>query len=111
MDETTQQLEKARIWAYWGFSGLFNPIVGIISSSISLSILDRLVVEDDEDVISEHARITGMANMTRVLSIVILVLMVVGAIFATTQVMDSMKKQTEAEAAYQKALEDYKSSY
>jgi|GEM_PF-3261724 len=44
MDIASTQLEKARIWAYWGFAGLFNPIIGIITSTISISILDRLDV-------------------------------------------------------------------
>ena len=48
MDVDQTQLEKARIWAYWGFIGFMFPIAGIIASAISISILQRLVMDEDD---------------------------------------------------------------
>jgi hypothetical protein len=105
MDIDQTQLEKARIYAYWGFIGFMLPIAGIITSAISISILERLVMdEDDEEGIGEHARITNLANATRILSVVLLIAMIIGAVVATTQVIDSQSKNPVNEY-YQRVLD------
>ncbi|MFY9228566.1 MAG: hypothetical protein WAO28_04580 [Candidatus Microsaccharimonas sp.] len=105
MDVDQTQLEKARIWAYWGFVGFMFPIAGIIASAISISILQRLVMdEDDEEGIGEHARIMNMANATRVLSVVLLIAMIIGAIFVTTQIVEAQNSSPVNEY-YQRILE------
>ena len=104
-----QQLEKARIWAYWGFIGLAMPIAGIIASVISSSILDRLLIaEDDSDVIEEHARITQTAHTAKILSIIMLIIMIIGVIFYINTYVEAAAKANEAQETYNKALQNYK---
>lgn len=105
MDVDQTQLEKARIWAYWGFIGFMFPVAGIISSAISISILQRLVMdEDDEEGIGEHIRIMNMANATRILSIVLLIASIVGAIFIATQIVEAQNNSPVNEY-YQRVLD------
>lgn len=105
MDIDQTQLEKARIWAYWGFIGFMFPVAGIIASGISVSILNRLIMdEDDEEGIGEHARIANIANGTRVLSIVMLLLTVIATIFVTTQIVNAVNNNPVNEY-YQRVLE------
>lgn len=105
MDVDEIQLEKARIWAYWGFIGFMFPIAGIIASAISVSILQRLVMdEDDEDGINEYTRITNLANGARILSVVLLVASIIGAIFVTTQVIETQNNSPVNEY-YQRVLD------
>lgn len=107
MDVEQIQLEKARIYAYWGFIGFMLPIVGIISSAISISILSRLVLDDDdEEGVGEHARIMGVANAARTISLVVLLVMIVGAIFTTTQVIEAQKSNPVNEY-YQRVLDSF----
>lgn len=105
MDIDQTQLEKARIWAYWGFIGFMFPIAGIIASAVSISILQRLVMdEDDEEGIGEHARITNIANATRILSVVLLIASIIGAIFVTTQIIEAQNNSPVNEY-YQRVLD------
>lgn len=106
MDIEQVQLEKARIFAYWGYIGLMFPIAGIISAAVSISILDRLVInEDDEDALGEHARIKSTANIARILSIILLIATIIGAIIATVQVVEAQKSNPVTEY-YQRVLDN-----
>lgn len=105
MDVEQTQLEKARIYAYWGFIGFMFPIAGIITSAISISILQRLVMDEDDEVgIGEHTRIMNMANATRILSAVLLIVMIIAAIVAVTQIVEAQNNSPVNEY-YQRVLE------
>lgn len=105
MDVEQTQLEKARIYAYWGFIGFMFPIAGIITSAISISILQRLVMDEhDEDGIGEHTRIMNMANATRIMSVVLLIAMIIAAIFAVTQIVEAQNNSPVNEY-YQRILQ------
>tara|TARA_R100000655_G_C2946358_1_gene186547 strand:- start:272 stop:610 length:339 start_codon:yes stop_codon:yes gene_type:complete len=112
MDVATEQLEKARIWAYWGFAGIFNPVIGIIAATISLSILDRLDInESDEDVATEHSRLLTVANNAKILSIIILIAMTVAASAAFVTSMNAFSDSVESTKSVNDALEDYDKNY
>lgn len=106
MDIEQIQLEKARIWAYWGFIGVMFPIAGIISSSVSISILNRLVIdEDDQEALDEQVRIINRAEVARIVSSVILIATIVGAIFITTQLIHAHDNDPAREY-YQRILDN-----
>jgi hypothetical protein len=85
--ETVDQLEKARIYAYWGFSGILSPIIGLIAAAISISILDRLIIaKGDTDVIEESTRIRNTANGARAVAIIILVVEIIVVIWWLTRI-------------------------
>ncbi len=89
MDVETSQLEKARIFAYFGFIGITLPLAGIITSCISISILNRLVInEEDSDAASEHGRIMSIANATLAISAIFLVAWIVFVVLGIIRTND-----------------------
>ena len=105
MDIEQVQLEKARIFAYWGYIGFAIPVAGIISAAVSISILDRLVVdESDEDTKSEHARIKSTANIARVISIILLLAMIICVIVGITKAVE-IQNNNPMNEYYQRVLD------
>lgn len=104
MDVVSSQLEKARIYAYFGFAGLMLPAIGIITACISISILDRLNIENDEDAAEEKERIRAIANNTIVLSAIVAIIMTVLLIIAYTQLSEAIGAQNQASQKLQEIL-------
>jgi hypothetical protein len=73
MDIGQQQLEKARIYAYLSYLAFVMPILGLIFSAISISILHRVTIDpSDQDYADERDRIYRHAIATRWISIAII---------------------------------------
>jgi hypothetical protein len=60
--------------------------------------------DSDEEGKGEHARLLGMANAARALSVVMLIAIVIGAIVATTQIVEAVNTNPSNE--YYKLLLD-----
>lgn len=105
MDIEQIQLEKARIFAYWGFIGIMLPIAGIISGIISASILNRLVIdEDDMDAIGEQDRILNTAHIAIGLSAMLFILSTTFAIIGAVKIGEAVSLQSESTEQLQKLL-------
>lgn len=105
MDIDQQQLEKARVFAYFGFAGLMFPVVGFISGCVSISILNRLVLDKkDIEGLGEHERIMTLAHAACATSVVLAALMVFGTIFAINQAVEAQNNNSVNEY-YQRTLD------
>jgi hypothetical protein len=99
--EVSDRLEKARIYAYWGFSGIVCPVIGIIASCISISILDHSVIdEDDTDAIEELVHIKNVSYIAIALSIVIEIAMVT---FITVGLINIVSSENKINNSYSQA--------
>lgn len=97
MDIGQQQLEKARIYAYLSYLAFVIPVLGLIFSAISISILQRLVIdEDDKDSIEERTRIAKHAIAMRWVGIAILVLYTLAIILGVANSMDVMQQNADS---------------
>ena len=73
MDIGQQQLEKARIYAYLSYLAFVMPILGLVFSAISISILRRVTIDpSDQEYADERDRIYRHAIVTRWISIAII---------------------------------------
>ena len=87
MDILSSQLEKARIYAYLSFIGLtIFPMAEIAMSCISISILNRLNIDDtDTDALEEKERLRTISYITCTLSVIILALTSVLMVYGIVQ--------------------------
>lgn len=97
MDIGQQQLEKARIYAYLSYLAFVIPVLGLIFSAISISILQRLVIDDDDkDSMEERTRIAKHAIAMRWVAIAILVLYALAIILGVANSMDVMQQNADS---------------
>ena len=97
MDIGQQQLEKARIYAYLSYLAFVIPVLGLIFSAISISILQRLVIEDDDkDSIEERTRIAKHAIAMRWVAIAILIVGVIAVFASIANSLDMMQQTRES---------------
>ena len=97
MDIGQQQLEKARIYAYLSYLSFVIPVLGLIFSAISISILQRLVIDEgDKDSIEERTRIAKHAIAMRWVAIAILVLYALVVILGIANSMDVMQQNDDS---------------
>ena len=84
MDVVVNQLEKARIFAYFGFAGLAIPVIGIISGCASISILNRLTADGDDET-AEKERIYKLATTAIGISALVLAMYILLAVVTSVQ--------------------------
>jgi hypothetical protein len=96
MDIGQQQLEKARIYAYWSYGAFLIPVIGLICSAISISILQHLAIdEDDQDSLDERNRIYRHAVAMRWVSIALMVSYVILIIVGVSGSLNTVQQNAE----------------
>lgn len=104
------QLEKARIYAYWSLVGIFIPVVGMATSAISLSILNRIVIED-VDAQEESDRLRSIANVMGIVSIVLTIATIVLTLTGFTMLVQEYTAVQDSFETIQSAQESLESLY
>jgi len=102
MVEQEQTFDKARQYAYWSYTGLLIPVIGIILSALSLSTLKALKPTRDEE--AEYYRVKQVAEVGMRLSVVLLVLSIAGAIIWAVNYVQAQNKLNQAQQQYINAV-------
>jgi hypothetical protein len=104
--EISDRLEKARIYAYWGYAGIVCPVIGIIASGISISILNHSVIDaKDTDALEEQVHIKNVAYGALAVSIIIEIIMIIAITVSSVNIINTENRINSSYSAAASALQ------